>query len=117
MMRKTAGCFALIVFAYMVYDCKCSMVFLAVPWGWSALCDFGMSWSNSHIFFISQLLALISGSYADNFAITCWLVSSATRHSLHVGSIVYSFKEPLYTMQMQMSVSSIRFKSLLISVN
>ena len=72
----------------------------------------------THIFFfISQLLALISGSYADNFAITCWLVSSATRHSLHVGSIVYSFKEPLYTMQMQMSVSSIRFKSLLISVN
>ena len=102
----------------MFYDCKCSMALPRGTKGWSAVCDFGISWSNSHIFFLfHNCFALISGSYADHSAITCWLVSSATRHSLHVRSIVYSFKEPLYTMKMQMSVSSIRFKSLLFSVN
>ena len=48
--EKRAGCFALTIFL-MSYDSQCSVALTRGAVGWSAMCDCGISRSNSFAFF------------------------------------------------------------------
>ena len=59
--EEKAGCFALTVFL-MSCDTQCSVALSHGAMGWSAICDCGISWSNS----VAFLTLMITTYYAIN---------------------------------------------------